>query len=214
MKIKLYMILLAGLLAILVSCNSKIAKIEGLESVNNPLSNSSTPIPKLSRKDKIFLASINERLEGTGFENLRYSNLSPNTIEIRVWAGFDTSPLRAIFVRKNGEEFSAEFVPPLYPITIPPDLKKLPNPKSGWNQLFKKIEDSGLMNFEDPNDIPMIDEGGVLIEIKTANDYRTMDFPGVLEKSHGDYKKVREICETLETEFGVDLLRFYGFEKN
>jgi len=158
---------------------------------------------------KIYFREILERLEGTKITNLRDLELPSNSKEIRIWAGFDTFPLRGLILKQNNEEWMALFLPPLDSSNALENSRTLMPPKNGWGSLWEKLNRLEIMTLPDPMDIGEIDGRGVVIEIKNGNSYRTYKYSGVNKETGDKYKKVLEICNTLSSEFDIELLKYF-----
>lgn len=163
--------------------------------------------------EKIYFGEIIERIKGTDVKNLKDLVLPPNSKEIRIWAGFDTSPLRGIIIQQNNRVWSASYVPPLDSSNSSRNSQKLSLPKSGWEFLWKELQNLGIMTLPDPMDIAQIDERSVVIEVKTSDLYRTYKYSGVNNSKETNYKKVLEICNFLTNQFGVELCKYYKPQK-
>lgn len=157
---------------------------------------------------KLFFREINERIEGTEITNLRDLELPPDSKEIRIWVGFDLSPLRGLILKQNNEEWSALVLPPLDSSNTLRNPQILLPPKNGWANLWKKLEQLEIMTLPDPIDYGDIDGRGVVVEIKSGNSYRTYQY-SINNRTGDNYKKIKEICETLSNEFDIELLKYF-----
>lgn len=190
-----------------------------------------TDISKLSNKDfyeieknqdvkrweKIYLKSIDERINGTNIQSLKDLNLASDLIEVRIWVGFDNSPLRGIiFTKQSNGKIEGLFFPPLDNLNKPKTPRLLSSPKNGWDNLWKIISKLEILNLPDSLDIAKIDQGSVVVEIKTPDYYRNYKYSGVNDlesKAENEYKanygKLKEFCNFLSDEFEIDLLKYY-----
>lgn len=209
MRDKLLKCLICFLLACLNVCCLEKAKVIDTSEID------SIKVVYESTQDKqlwkqLYFREINERLAKTEITDLKNSELTDDSKEIRIWVGFSTNPLRGLVLKQHNEESSALFVPPLYfnsGSPRPPYL--LLAPKSGWIILWEKLEKLEIMTLPDPIDTADIDGGSVVIEVKTSNSYRTYKYSSVTVRDNRDHKKVLEICNTLTDEFGVQLIKYY-----
>jgi hypothetical protein len=158
--------------------------------------------------ERIFFRDINERIEDTDIKNLRNQEMSPNSREIRLWASFN--PLRGIILRQNEGGWSALYIPALDSASnslMAP--RPLPLPHSGWISLWEKLEGLGIYTLPDAVDIgadnSYPDAKVAVIEIKTPDSYRTYMYNGLDTAKAPESKKALEICNTLSSEFGVQL---------
>lgn len=211
MKDRLLKFLALALLTISITdCSEKNKFFDVTET--SPLGNQNSMQDQYQKRwEKIYFRSINERMEGTEITSLRDLELPPDSKEIRIWAGFDTSPLRGLILKQNNQESSALFFPPLENSGISQNPRILSPPKNGWESLWDKLEKLEISTLSDPSDIAEIDGGSVIIEIKTSNSYKNYKYSGIEKNKTNNYKKILEICETLSREFDVDLLKYFSF---
>jgi hypothetical protein len=214
-------ILLRYFIAILIisftiSCSNKDETFESAKASSLEKSKSTqNQIPKTW--EKIFFREITERINGSEIKNLRDIEISPNSIEVRIWVGFDLSPLRGLILRQNNGEWTALYVPPIDSSDLPrlrPYL--LQPPKSGWESLWERLKSLEILTLPDATEIGLDDKStfdsrGVVIEIKTKDSYRTYLYFGLnWEKRTEEQRKVFEICNTLSEEFGLHLYYYFG----
>src|SRR5260221_14398401 len=81
-------------------------------SNNGPGQNSVQLVADQKPWEKIYFQPIEEKLHDARIEQLRTATLTANSVEIRIWAGFDTSPLRGLILRREAGESAAQFLPP------------------------------------------------------------------------------------------------------
>lgn len=160
--------------------------------------------------EPIFFEEISERIEGTDIKNLRDEALPSASREVRVWVGFNLSPLRGILLKQTSGVWSARYVPPAGgSAKTPRAARPLSSPRSGWNALWEKLESLGIYTLPDAVDIgvnnPYPEATCVVIEVKTSDSYRTYKYSGLYPAEAPEVKNVVEIINTLSDEFGVQL---------
>jgi hypothetical protein len=160
--------------------------------------------------ERIYFKEISERIDGSDIKNLREQEMPPASKEVRVWVGFDLSPLKGIILKQTNGDWSARYVPPLGNSSNSPRASRpLTSPRTGWKSLWAKLESSGIYTLPDAADIgannPYPEARGVVVEIKTADSYRTYKYGGLHPAETQEVKNVVEIVNTLSDEFGVQL---------
>lgn len=196
-------VLLAGL--IVASCFASV------EKTNNQNLDQSPGGEK--QWERIYFPAINERLKNAQIEKLEDVVVPSDSMEIRIWTGFDGSPLRGLILRKQNAQSSAEFLPPSDSSNTA-ETKPLLLSAQDWDRLWNDLDRTRIMNLNDPMDVAGIDEGTVVIEVKSYDSYKNGKFSGVNSKKGEPYVRVREFCEAISQEFGVDFLKYYRPEPN
>lgn len=156
---------------------------------------------------KIYFHGIEDRLVGTEIERLTDRTGSSGEIEVRVWAGFSTLPLRGLLFSKRGNNSSATYIRPRPDDSRSPCVRRLAEPKSGWPDFWKSLETRGIASLEDSDEQAKIDESrSLVVEINDRGEYRNYHYPGVFMEKGGNYATLAEFLRFLINEFGVDLL--------
>src|SRR5258706_9060452 len=62
--------------------------------------------------EKVFFKFIDQRVKEVGYLDLKEKKIPSGSREIRVWVGFDLSPLRGIILEQNDSKWRAIQVPP------------------------------------------------------------------------------------------------------
>jgi hypothetical protein len=130
------------------------------------------------RWEQIFFKSINNATNLAGLEELREIPLNREDIEIRVWRGFGLSPLEGIILKQTDGIWTAFHITTNdYVEADKAKIKRLSRPKSGWESLWKQINDKGILMLRDPSEIECEDSGfdgmSYVVEINQNKIYRT-----------------------------------------
>lgn len=160
--------------------------------------------------EPIFFKEISERIEGTDIKSLREQEISPDSREVRVWVGFDLSPLRGVILKQDSGGWSGRYVPRLDGSSDSPRASRpLSSPRTGWKSLWERLESLGIYTLPDAADIgadnPYPEAMSVVVEIKTPESYRTYKYSGLYTAERAEAKNVMEIVKSLSDEFGIQL---------
>lgn len=202
--------LICFLLAYLNVCCLEKAKLVDTSEIDLNKVNGLTQNQDKQSWEQLYFKEITAKINEVGVVDLKNLELVGDSKEIRVWVGFSTDPLRGLILKQQNEASSSLFAPPLYHNSSSPrPFYSLASPKSGWSQLWKKLEKLEIMTLPDLNDTADVDGGSVVIEIKTSNSYRTYRYSSVTVRNSEHHKRVLKICNTLTDEFGVQLIKYY-----
>lgn len=195
------------------SCNNKDEFINTVKA-NNSVKCESNLSAVQKRWESAFI-DICGRIEGTDVKNLINVEIPPSSMEIRIWVGYDTTPLRGIILKQDNKKWSALYLQPLKNLSaFPREPKILQSPKSGWENLWEKLEDLNILTLPDTRDIGIdnytLDNTSVVVEIKTSNSYRIYSYFRLNEIKRDEPQKLLEICSILASEFDVELYKYYG----
>jgi hypothetical protein len=169
--------------------------------------------------EKIAFRYINARLAAGDIPALRNLELSEGSEEIRLWVGFDNSPIRGLILRKDNGESTALYIQPLTaPKAGSESTVQLQMPKNGWDNLWTKLDQLHFRELPDATEIGLehnkyLDMRTVVVEVNSQGRYRTyhlfaLEVPA--EQKYPAVRNIREICALLSDEFGVDLLHYFG----
>lgn len=166
--------------------------------------------------ERIFFEEINERLAGSDLIDLKDVGLSGDSMEIRIWVGFDTSPLRGMILRRENSDWYASY---LRWSEASSDLGRaeipLPPPKKGWEDLWRQLNAFSFLELPDHTEIGMEPKGFdttcVVVEIATQDSYRTYLLFGLKSpdgsKPHPT-QSMYMISKLLAHEFGMQMFTF------
>lgn len=169
----------------------------------------------LQRKlwEKPAFEEINKRIYGTEIGSLKSKKQDSDSIEIRVWVGFDTSPLRSIILERDREQWNAYYLPPK-DIAVDKDetVVRLSPPSSGWQKLWEELESLEINTLPDWTELNIdpkyLDITSVVIETKINNSHRSFMSFGFDKEEEQKYKQVQnvhKILKVLSKEFRVQL---------
>src|SRR5262245_3344785 len=100
--------------------------------------------------EPIFFKAINERAKLGNLKTLRAAALPDHDFEVRVWHGFGLTALAGFVLRRVGSEWSAIHLDGITPAASPQrSQKRLQPPKSGWDTLWKRLQDAGILSLPD-----------------------------------------------------------------
>jgi hypothetical protein len=181
-------------------------------SLNNASPASSLPQSETPKKawEIVHLEAINRRSGEAGIGKLSEVEVPSASMEIRIWAGFDTTPLRGLILRRIGDQWSAIYVPPSIgslksrkqPIVMSP-------PKSGWDSLWEKLNRQDILTLPDAIDVGADnvypDALGVVVETRSKGSYRAYNYNGFNTSERVEAKKIGEICKVVSEEFKIFL---------
>jgi hypothetical protein len=167
--------------------------------------------------EKLVFEEVKQRLDKTKIIPLKSKELDSDSIEIRVWVGFDRSPLRGLILKRTGQESEGVYIPPIREVSSSANAPYLlHHPKSGWDDLWEKLEELEIKTLPDWTEIGMepdyTDTRIAVIEIKTSDSYKTYMSFGFNTPKELERKQVRhvyEILDVMSNEFGVELYHFF-----
>lgn len=167
--------------------------------------------------ERMIFKTIDERRKGTDLKSLKQVEVANGSAEIRIWVGFDLSPLRALILRGKGDEWSASYLRGSNESTdLGRDEMPLPPPRNGWPALWEKLNSHQFLNLPDATEIGIdskyIDSRIIVVEIKKGTDYRAYHMFGLEAPKELEYAPVRQLRDALELlakEFGVQLYYYF-----
>lgn len=135
--------------------------------------NSVQSVQSKHTKDKIpkHFDIIDRHTKLVGLSSLRDIIVPEGDLEFRLWMGFGTTELQGYIVKKEGLKWNAKYLEEH-------QLRNLQKPKSGWDQLWKKLADEGMLSLPNASEIPNYGNRGtdgisIVVEINKDNHYRT-----------------------------------------
>jgi len=199
-------LLLAVLLA---SCSSKAPETAKTGAADQHAEFKLT-IPK-DQWEPIFFKEINDRAGTAKLPSLRAA-LPKGDLETRIWIGFGPTALQGFDFKRSGGQWTGTYIQGIDKNLPRSEYeKKLDAPKSGWEGLWKRLSDKGLLTLPDANSIgcsaPADDGIGYVVEINLDNSYRTYMYDNPQLAKCKEAKQMMEIVDTLIDEFGSQLPR-------
>lgn len=189
------------------TCSSGVQLARNQEAEQTQSTNQNWPNEK--SWESIYFKPIRQRLQSADISDLRETTITHGSREIRIWVGFDTTPLRGLIIKQDADESSATFLPPVDTTNTAVCSKIVPLPKERWDALWTKLDSLEIMNLSDSADTAKIDEGSVIMEIRTQDSYHALKYSGIDSKKDKDHEAMLEICETLEKEFNIKFIKYF-----
>ncbi len=166
-------------------------------------------IPDKTR-DEIFQRFVNPLTDKYELKNLREEYLSGDDFEVRVWVtafeidGFilkrTTGNWSAVAIKEiNCKEFNYYPKDKLYKL----GKINLKTPKSGWQNTWQKLVETGILDLPDSDDISYIDGMGYATEINQNGKYRTYIYSNPNLQKTEEAKQMMKIGEIIADEFGL-----------
>lgn len=147
---------------------------------------------------------IKQATKLAGLPELRKTLLKKGDIEIRVWRGFGLSPLEAVILKREGNQWSAKHIKTdNYYDFEKVEVKQLNAPKSGWETFWKQIVNKEILTLPDSSEIGCniytIDGVGYVVEINQERIYRIFSYPTT--RRCNEAIQMEEIGEIIGEEF-------------
>jgi len=162
--------------------------------------------------EPIFFKAIDERAALAKLPNLRAIRLSNDDLETRIWIGFGLTALRGFDLNRSAGQWTGIYIQGIRPQLSPREYEKvLAAPKSGWQSLWQRLSDKGILALPDARAIAC--EGGALdgvsyvVENNFDNTYRTYMYDNPQFAKCKEAKQIIEIVDTFYDEFGSQLPR-------
>ena len=162
--------------------------------------------------EPIYFKEIDERATIAKLSSLRRAALPKDDLETRLWIGFGLTALRGFDLKRSGGHWQGAYIQGIYSglprseyeITLRP-------PKSGWEGLWRRLSDKGLLSLPDARSIAC--EGGALdglsyvVENSIDHTYRTYMYDNPQFAKCKEAKQMIEIANMFDDEFGPQLPR-------
>jgi len=138
---------------------------------------------------------------------LKSKNLSEDDIEFRVWASFGKKPLECFVISHIDGLWGGVFLEAINRINKPPYRSELRSPKPGWEQLWSKLVDAGLLTLPDSsqweNGVRIKDGTSYVVEVKQGSVYRTYSYSDPSYQKWKEAKRMLRIADLLYKGFGI-----------
>lgn len=156
------------------------------------------------RWETIFFREINERARLAKLTDLRSTLLKNNDLELRVWIGFGPVALKGFVLKRRNSIWSATYLRSINRFVARNDYQKiLAAPKSGWEALWKRLENHGVLTLPGASESGVQDGESFVVEIKTASSYRTYMYDNPVANGSPEGRNIIEIVQTIRDEFDV-----------
>ena len=157
-----------------------------------------------NRWKPFFFREINERARLAKLKDLRTAVLRNNDLELRLWIGFGPVALKGFVLKRRGSTWSATYLRSINRSVARNDYQKvLAAPKSGWEGLWKRLNDNGVLTLPGATESGVQDGESFVVEIKTGSSYRTYMYNNPEAKGSSEGRNIIEIVQTIWDEFDV-----------
>jgi hypothetical protein len=160
--------------------------------------------------EPIFFRAINTAANLSGQTNLRTTQLPEDDVEVRIWWGFGLSPLEGVTLRRSSGQWSGIHVKgdDYYELTGV-DRTQLSDPKSGWQTIWPRMLEAGVLSLPDPSEIncdeAIVDGVSYVVETNANNTYRTYSYPVSDPPKCKEVTSMLEIADIMFEEFGPQI---------
>jgi len=138
---------------------------------------------------------------------LKSKNLSEDDIEFRVWVSYGKKPLEGFVISRIDGLWGGVFLEAINRINKPPYRSELRSPKPGWEQLWSKLVDAGLLTLPDSsqweNGVRIKDGTSYVVEVKQGSVYRTYSYLDPSNQKWKEAKRMLRIADLLYKGFGI-----------
>lgn len=166
--------------------------------------------------EPIFFREINERAAIAKLPSLRTAALPKGDLETRIWIGFGLTALKGFDIKRSGGEWQGAYIQGIYP-----DLPRkeyeiaLQPPKSGWEALWQKLVDTGILILPDAESIGCevggLDGVSYVVENNIDNTYRTYMYENPQFATCKEAQQMIQIIHLLGDEFRPQLPQFHEY---
>lgn len=170
--------------------------------------------------DKIFTKVIdNPMAEKYNLTKLRETSLSKGDLEIRIWVSIGSEGIDGFVIKRINKNWFAFALKEIDCNRINKDKTnnyqigkiELSPPKSGWENAWKRLVETEILELPDYDERALIDGFSYLVEINHTNTYRiyrysSPDYYRTKEtevKKNANIQKMMEIGNIISDEFGL-----------
>ncbi len=148
---------------------------------------------------------INKRARLAKLKDLRAVVLRNNDdLELRVWIGFGPAALKGFVINRRGSTWSATYLRSINRFVARNDYQKiLAAPKSGWEGLWKRLDNNGVVTLPGAPESGVQDGESFVVEIKTGSSYRTYMYNNPVAKKSPEGRNIIEIVQIIRDEFDI-----------
>ncbi len=157
--------------------------------------------------EPIYFKAINERARIARLRGLRVA-LPKDDLELRLWNGFGVTALEGFVLRRRAGKWSAVHLNGVYRGLPKRELQRqLSAPKSGWNEVWRKLVEMGIATLPDAEGIecsPFVVDGmSYVVELNYEFTYRTYQYDNPDYAKCEQAKRMISIGNFIAAEFGV-----------
>ncbi len=194
------------LIILLLSPFLRISEFQKGATVDPPTSEFKLIVPT-AVWEKIFFESINERARIANLQSLRVA-LAKDDLELRVWNGFGLTALEGLVLRRRAGAWSAVHLEGIHTGLPKREYQKqLSEPKSGWDNAWRKLMEMGITTLPDAAAIgcstTMLDGMSYVVEFNYERTYRTYLYDNPSYAKCEEAKRMIRIGNFIAEEFGV-----------
>jgi hypothetical protein len=168
---------------------------------------SPTPTSTLELPSGQFLAAEIDRVTKlAGLSPLKMANIAPTDTEVRVWYGFGLFGLEGFVIKRTNNQWAAFHLKAHH---YSPDSTKqvargpLSAPKSGWEQCWERLTNSGVLTLPSGTEPPDPDAEGFYVETMAGGSYRNYLYNSPEYSDSPNAKRMLAIGDIIADEFGL-----------
>ncbi|MGH9944050.1 MAG: hypothetical protein ACRD9R_17030 [Pyrinomonadaceae bacterium] len=155
-----------------------------------------------------FLEEIKQRSQRAGISDLRSVRLLKDDLEVRMWVGFATDPLKGFVIKRSDGQWSATYLMPIDPKSPRHNhQQKLSEPTSGWEAFWDRLTNKGILTLPDSTklgeEVIFPDAEYYVVEVNTGEMYRAYKYAVPEYQKWPEAKRMAEIIEIIFSEFGI-----------
>lgn len=159
--------------------------------------------------EPIFFEEINERVKIAKLNHLRSAVLPNDDLELRVWIGFGLIPLEGFVIKRSSGKWSAVHIRSIGPHLPRRDYQHaLPSPKSGWETLWKRLNDEEVETLPDSSQLKdgvlALDGESFVVEINMNGSYRTYMYANPHLQKWPEAKRMIRVAKIILEEFQIN----------
>jgi len=194
------------LVILLLSPFLRILEFQKGATVNPATSEFKLIVPKAGW-EQIFFEAINERTRIANLRSLRVA-LPKDDLELRVWNGFGLTALEGFVLQRRGGKWSAVHLEGIHSGLPKREYQKqLSEPKSGWDNAWRKLMEMGITTLPDAEAIgcspSVLDGMSYVVELNNERTYRTYLYDNPSYAKCEQAKRMISIGNFIAAEFGV-----------
>jgi hypothetical protein len=174
--------------------------------INRP---SKTIVMPAGKWEANFFRIIDKRTEAANLPSLRTVNLPNGDLEVRIWVITGLNGEDGIILRRSSSQWSALYLHGIfdhYPPAKFHEQRNLEAPKSGWDKMWQRLVEAGILTLPDASLIGCntygLDGIGYVVEVNT-NKTRTYMYDNPQDAKCSEAKRMMEIIEILFDEFSL-----------